>query len=46
MKRPATPIKSRFAKVNGVRLHYLAAGQGEAVILLHAMRKPAICGGR
>ena len=35
MKRPATPIKSRFAKVNGVRLHYLAAGQGEPVILLH-----------
>ena len=29
------PIKSRFAKVNGVRLHYLAAGQGEPVILLH-----------
>jgi pimeloyl-ACP methyl ester carboxylesterase len=35
MKRPATPIKSRFAKVSGVRLHYLAAGQGEPVILLH-----------
>src|SRR5436853_4450401 len=37
MKRPATraPIKSRFAKVNGIRLHYLAAGQGEPVILLH-----------
>ena len=29
------PIKSRFAKVNGMRLHYLAAGQGEPVILLH-----------
>jgi pimeloyl-ACP methyl ester carboxylesterase len=28
-------IKSRFAKVNGVRLHYLAAGAGEPVILLH-----------
>jgi pimeloyl-ACP methyl ester carboxylesterase len=35
MKRPSTPIKSRFAKVNGMRLHYLAAGQGEPVILLH-----------
>jgi pimeloyl-ACP methyl ester carboxylesterase len=35
MKRPSTPIKSGFAKVNGVRLHYLAAGQGEPVILLH-----------
>jgi pimeloyl-ACP methyl ester carboxylesterase len=28
-------IKSRFAKVNGTRLHYLTAGEGEAVILLH-----------
>ena len=38
MKRPAKRIggiKSRFAKVNGVRLHYLAAGEGEPVILLH-----------
>src|SRR5436305_14977393 len=37
MKRPAAraPIKSRFAKVNGIRLHYLTAGQGEPVILLH-----------
>jgi pimeloyl-ACP methyl ester carboxylesterase len=37
MKRPTTraSIESRFAKVNGVRLHYLAAGQGEPVILLH-----------
>jgi pimeloyl-ACP methyl ester carboxylesterase len=35
MKRPSTQIKSRFAKINGVRLHCLAAGQGEPVILLH-----------
>jgi pimeloyl-ACP methyl ester carboxylesterase len=39
MKRQVTrgggAIKSRFAKVNGLRLHYLAAGQGEPVILLH-----------
>jgi pimeloyl-ACP methyl ester carboxylesterase len=28
-------IESRFATVNGVRLHYLAAGQGEPVLLLH-----------
>ncbi len=28
-------IKSRFANVNGVRLHYLAAGAGDPVILLH-----------
>src|SRR5476651_2109731 len=34
-KRAAGAIKSRFAKVNGVRLHYLAAGEGEPVILLH-----------
>jgi pimeloyl-ACP methyl ester carboxylesterase len=26
---------SRFATVNGVRLHYLAAGKGEPIILLH-----------
>ncbi len=31
------PIASenRFAEVNGTRLHYLAAGAGEPVILLH-----------
>jgi pimeloyl-ACP methyl ester carboxylesterase len=28
-------IQSRFANVNGVRLHYLVAGQGEPVVLLH-----------
>jgi len=27
--------ESRFADVNGVRLHYLAAGKGEPIILLH-----------
>jgi pimeloyl-ACP methyl ester carboxylesterase len=27
--------QSRFAEVNGVRLHYLMAGQGEPVVLLH-----------
>src|ERR1041384_1399433 len=31
--RPA--IDSRFAEVNGVRLHYLVAGKGDPVILLH-----------
>jgi pimeloyl-ACP methyl ester carboxylesterase len=39
MGKPArfrdTAIKSRFAKVNGIRLHYLVAGQGEPVLLLH-----------
>ena len=28
-------IDSRFAEVNGTRLHYLAAGQGDPVLLLH-----------
>jgi pimeloyl-ACP methyl ester carboxylesterase len=28
-------IESRFADVNGVRLHYLIAGKGEPVLLLH-----------
>ncbi len=27
--------QSRFSKVNGVRLHYLVAGKGEPVVLLH-----------
>jgi len=29
------PVESRYATVNGVRLHYLAAGKGEPIILLH-----------
>jgi len=28
-------IESRFANVNGVRLHYLTAGQGDPIVLLH-----------
>ena len=28
-------IEDRFANVNGVRLHYLTAGKGDSVILLH-----------
>src|SRR5262245_60087763 len=28
-------IESKYATVNGVKLHYLMAGQGEPVILLH-----------
>jgi hypothetical protein len=28
-------IEDKYATVNGVRLHYLTAGQGEPVILLH-----------
>jgi len=41
-KSPARPrarstgsIGSRFGNVNGVRLHYLAAGKGEPIVLLH-----------
>ena len=30
-----TPILERFADVNGVGLHYLIAGEGDPVILLH-----------
>ncbi len=33
--KPAVKIESRFAKLGDVRLHYLAAGEGEPVILLH-----------
>jgi pimeloyl-ACP methyl ester carboxylesterase len=28
-------LQSRFANVNGVRLHYLTAGKGDPVVLLH-----------
>ena len=31
----ATATESRFANVNGVRLHYLIAGKGDPVVLLH-----------
>ena len=27
--------QSRFAEVNGVRMHYLVAGQGDPIILMH-----------
>src|SRR5947208_14196432 len=32
---PLGKSESRFAKVNGTRIHFLAAGKGEPVILLH-----------
>ena len=32
---PGVPIHDRFADVNGIRMHYLEAGQGSPVILLH-----------
>ncbi len=28
-------MESKFAEVNGIRLHYLVAGQGDPVVLLH-----------
>jgi pimeloyl-ACP methyl ester carboxylesterase len=31
----ASKPRSRFANVNGLKLHYLAAGEGDPVILLH-----------
>ncbi|MGH7488168.1 MAG: alpha/beta fold hydrolase, partial [bacterium] len=33
--RPAAKVQSRFATVNGVKLHYLIAGKGSPVLLLH-----------
>jgi len=33
--QPPIPIEDRLADVNGVRLHYLVAGKGDPVILLH-----------
>ena len=33
--KSAQTAESRFAKVNGVRLHYLVAGKGDPVVLLH-----------
>jgi hypothetical protein len=37
-----TVVESRFANVNGVRLHYLIAGHGPAIILIHGHHR---CGG-
>ncbi len=31
----ASPIESKFVTVDGIRIHYLSAGHGPAVILLH-----------
>jgi pimeloyl-ACP methyl ester carboxylesterase len=48
--RTTGTIKSRFAKVNGIRLHYLVAGQGEPVVLLHGYAQTSLatsaCGSR
>lgn len=32
---PAGGLVNRKAAVNGIRIHYLRAGQGPAVVLLH-----------
>jgi len=34
-RKSAAAQQSRFANVNGTRLHYLAAGNGDPVVLLH-----------
>jgi len=34
-RNTASKPRSRFANVNGLKLHYLAAGEGDPVILLH-----------
>jgi len=34
-QNPSNTIDSRFADVEGTKLHYLTAGHGPAVILLH-----------
>jgi pimeloyl-ACP methyl ester carboxylesterase len=33
--RPKPGIQSRSAEVNGIRIHYLIAGKGEPIVLLH-----------
>jgi hypothetical protein len=32
----STGMRSRFCRVDGVRTHYLEAGEGEPVVLLHS----------
>jgi pimeloyl-ACP methyl ester carboxylesterase len=33
--KPAQTIRSQYANLNGTRLHYLPAGEGDPVALLH-----------
>jgi pimeloyl-ACP methyl ester carboxylesterase len=35
VRESAPTAQARFANVNSVRLHYLVAGRGEPVVLLH-----------
>jgi pimeloyl-ACP methyl ester carboxylesterase len=39
-------VSDAFADVNGVRLHYLVAGQGDPVVLLHGYTQTSTCGAR
>ena len=39
-------IVSRTSQVDGVKLHYLTAGHGPAVVLLHGYTRPLACGDR
>ena len=39
-------VASRFAEVNGTKLHYLIAGKGDPVSCCMATRRPATCGCR
>ena len=41
VKPGVSAIESRFAEVDGVRLHYLTAGNGPVVILLHGYTQTA-----
>jgi hypothetical protein len=43
---PDTGIVERDAQVEGGTLHYLKAGDGPAVILLHGYTQTSACGGR
>jgi hypothetical protein len=45
-KALAQAPQSKFAEVNGVKLHYLIAGKGDPVVLLHGYAEPATCGCR
>ena len=38
----ASPITSHFATVEGIRIHYLSAGHGPAVILLHGYTQTSL----
>jgi pimeloyl-ACP methyl ester carboxylesterase len=39
----ASGVSSRFAIVNGIKMHYLAAGSGPAMIMLHGWPETSFC---